>query len=332
MQTTIDEQRAREDGRGREADRPIEFGWTAWKDVVWRIFGKIGSDRIMLVAAGVTFFLLLATIPTLSALVSLYGLFFDPADVVAQTAALAGLVPPGGLEILEDQLTRLTVSGRPELGWTLAVSTVVALWSASAGVKALFEAMNVVNREQEKRNFIVFNGLALLFTLGGIVGAGIAIAIVVLLPLVLGTLGLDFGWLAQLAGYAVFAALVFVGLAFIYRFGPSRREPRWRWVTPGAVFSLVMIVAFSALFSWYSSNFADYDGTYGSLGALIGFLMWIWISVAVVIVGAELNAEAEHQTARDTTELPDRPLGERGAHMADTLGRSRRENTESAAP
>jgi membrane protein len=331
MQMTIDERRARERGRGREADLPAELGWAGWNDVVWRVITKVGADRIMLVAAGVTFYMLLALIPGLSALVSLYGLFFDPADVGTQMALLSGLVPAGGLELIEEQLMRLTSVERPELGWALAVSVAIALWSASAGVKAIFEAMNVVNGETEKRSFVIFNGLALLFTLGAVIGAVIAMASVVVLPLVLGLIGVDFGWLAQAAGLVVFGSLVFCGIALVYRFGPSRREARWRWVTPGAIFSVVTIVAFSALFSWYSSSFANYDKTYGSLGALVGFLLWIWISVAVVMIGAELNAEAEHQTSRDTTERPDRPLGERGAYVADTLGRSRVESGASDA-
>ena len=327
MADVIDRRRAREPGRGRKAAAPGHLGWAGWLDVLWRVVGKIGTDRVMLVAAGVTFFGLMALIPTLSVLVSLYGLFFEPEDVAAQTSALAGIVPQGGLEIMGEQLMRLTAQGKPQLGWALAISLGVALWSASAGVRALFEAMNVVNGEDEKRNFFVLTATALLFTLAGIAGAAVAIVIVVVLPAVLGVLGLEAGWLIQMVGYALLAAMLFGGILVLYRFGPSRRRAQWRWAVPGASFSVIAILAFSALFSWYSANLGGYDSTYGSLGALIALLTWMWLSVAVFIIGAELNAEAEHQTAVDTTEAPDLPLGSRGARMADTLGRARIEKS-----
>lgn len=325
MTDTIDSRRAEERGRGRGADAPRHLGWTGWKDVLWRALSQTGHNRVPLVAGGVAFFLLLALVPTLSALVSLYGLFFNAADVAAQMGALSAIVPAGGLAIIDEQLTRLTAQGEPQLGWTLLISLVIALWSSSAGMKALFDAMNIVNGEAEKRNFFVLNALALLFTLAGIVGAGIAVGIVLILPAVLGVLGLDFGWLIQVAGYLLLAVLLFVGTAILYRFGPSRRDAKWRWLLPGAILSVTVILAVSALFSWYAANFANYDKTYGSLGALIAFLTWMWISVAILVVGAALNAEAEHQTARDSTISPERPMGARGAHMADTLGRGRQE-------
>lgn len=329
--STTESRRASEPGRGRTADEPARLGWKGWMDVVWRTIGKIGTDRVVLVAAGVSFFALFALIPGMSALVSLYGLFFDPADVAAQTELLAAFVPAGGLDIIDEQLTRLTGQDTPQLGWALAISLSVALWSASAGVKALFEAMNVVNGESEKRNFFALNAMALFFTLAGIVGVAVAIGIVVFLPMALRLLGVESGWLIQIAGFALLACLLFGGILVLYRFGPSRRRARWRWAFPGAFLSVTTIMAFSVAFSWYTSNFAAYDRTYGSLGALIALLTWIWLSVMVAIVGAELNAEAEHQTAMDSTDPPDRPMGSRGAHMADTLGKSRIEKSGSTA-
>lgn len=235
---------------------------------------------------------------------------------------LAGLLPEGGRAIIEEQLSRFVQQPAPTLGVALAISLALALWSSSSGVKALIEAMNVAYGEEEKRGFIKLNLVALLFTLGGVVAALVMMACVLATPLVLGYLGLGTGteWLVQIAAYVVMAAALTTGLAVLYRFGPSRRQARWRWITPGAVLAVVVITAVSALFSWYASNFAHYEKTYGSLGGLIGFLTWVWVCMTVVIVGAELNSETEHQTARDSTVGADAPLGQRHATMADTVG------------
>ncbi len=317
-------QREHEPHRGREAEAPQQIPPRGWKDVLWRTWGEINDDRVTLVAAGVTYFLLLSLFPTLTAFVSLYGLFNDPSTVASQLSLLANIVPAGGLEVINDQLTRLTQQGGLTLGVGLIVSLAIALWSASTGIKNMFEAMNITYEEREKRNFFVLNGLALLFTLGGLLAAMLMIAVVVILPAVLSLLGLaqGFEWLVQGLGYLLVAAVLFGGILVLYRWGPSRQGAKWRWLVPGALFSVAVILIASLLFSWYSANFANYEKTYGSLGALIGFLTWIWISVTVVIVGAELNAEMEHQTARDSTVGADAPMGMRDATMADTLGKS----------
>jgi membrane protein len=189
-------------------------------------------------------------------------------------------------------------------------------------VKSLFEAMNVAYDEREKRNFFMLNALALLFTLAGIVGALVMFAVVVALPLVLGFIGFGkgFEWLVTIGGYVLMGLVILTGIAALYRFGPSRQQAKWRWITPGAVFALIVILVVSLLFSWYASNFAHFDKTYGSLGALIGFLTWMWVTVTAVIAGGELNSEIEHQTARDSTTGAEAPMGQRGATMADTLG------------
>jgi membrane protein len=305
--------------------------------VLWRTWSSISNDRVTLIAAGVTYYILLSLVPTLAAFVSLYGLFSDPATVNEHVSGLAVIVPEGGMAIIDQQLTRLSSQGGTTLGWALAVSLGIALWSASNGVKAMFEAMNVAYGEKEKRNFLHLNALALLFTLGGVVAAIVMIAIVVAIPLVLGFLGVPpgLGGLVQGSGYVLLAILLFVGIAAIYRFGPSREQAQWQWVSPGAVLSVVLILVASLLFSWYAANFANFEKTYGSLGALIGLLTWMWISATVVIVGAELNAESERQTARDSTIGEGEPMGERGAVAADTLGKATPEGgdpTEGMSP
>ncbi|WP_082533245.1 YihY/virulence factor BrkB family protein [Devosia sp. Root413D1] len=316
--------RKHEQGRGRHADAPSEMTSKAWKDILWRTWGEISDDRITLIAAGATYYLLLALFPTVVAFVSLYGLFTDASTVNQHVALLAGIVPAGGIQIIDEQLTRLTQQGPAALGWGLVISVALALWSSSSGVKTLFEAMNIAYDEREKRSFLKLNALALLFTLGGLVAAIVMIGVVILMPAVLGALGLSrgFEWLAQGLGYGLVLILLFIGVAALYRLGPSRQQAKWRWLTPGAIMAVAVIIAASLLFSWYSANFANYEKTYGSLGALIGFLTWMWISVMVVLVGAELNAEIEHQTAEDSTVGADSPMGSRHATMADTIGKS----------
>lgn len=319
-----DQQYARQAGRGRQAEDPAQIPPSGWKDVLWRLYRGMTQDRILLTAAGVTFYLLLALVPTLSAFVSMYGLFNDRATVIDQVELLAGIVPAGGLDIIRDQLTRITTESDGTLGVTLLVSLAIALWSASAGVKAMFEAMNVAYHEEEKRSFILFNAIALLFTLGGAVAALLVVAIVVVMPPLLAFLpgGVGLEWLVRIVSYGLMLIVVLVGVAALYRWGPSRQEAKWRWITPGAILAIVALGVASILFSWYVANFSDYNAAYGSLGALIGLLTWIWISVTLVIVGAELNSEVEHQTARDSTTGTELPLGQRGAHMADTVGRA----------
>jgi membrane protein len=317
-------ERAREPGRGRHADSPTQVPTKGWKDILLRTFKEVGNDRVTLIAAGVTYFLLLALFPTLTATISVYGLVVDPATVQEHVGKLAAFLPEGGRAIIEEQLSRFVQQDAPTLGLALAISLALALWSSSSGVKALFEAMNVAYDEDEKRGFIKLNLVALLFTLAGVVGALLMIVCVLATPIILSLLGLGSGteWLVQIAAYLLLAAVLVGGLAALYRYGPSRQQAKWRWITPGAVLAVVVITAVSALFSWYAANFAHYEKTYGSLGGLIGFLTWVWICVTAVIVGAELNSETEHQTASDSTVGADSPLGQRNATMADTVGAS----------
>jgi membrane protein len=317
------ERYAAQAGRGRDAENPGEIPLSGWKDVLWRLYRSITRDRILLTAAGATFYILLALVPTLTAFVSIYGLFNDRTSVLDHVQLLYGIAPPGVLEVITDQLTRLTAQSADTLGLALLVSLSIALWSASAGIKAMFEAMNIAYQEVERRSFFVLNGIALLFTLGGAVATLLVITVVLVMPVLInfvpGGKGLE--WTIRVAAYLAMLSVLACGLAALYRWGPSREEARWRWITPGALLSVVMLGAVSVGFSWYVANFTDNNATYGSLGAVIGLMTWLWISVTLVIIGAELNSEIEHQTARDSTTGPEQPMGERGAHMADTVGR-----------
>jgi membrane protein len=309
-----------DDGRGRSATRPSDVPSPGWKDVFWRVYQKVGDDRVLLIAAGVTFYLLLAFVPALAALVSLYGFFADPATISGHLSALRGVVPGGGMQILEDQLTRLSEQGQTTLGLTSAISIAISLWSANAGVKSLFEAMNIAYDEEEKRPFLKLNLVSLAFTIGAIVSILVMVGIAVFLPWLLDGLGETGALVIRVLSIAALAVLLMLLLAALYRWGPSREDAEWRWITPGAVLTVVVTAIASALFTWYVANFGSYNATYGSLGAVVGFMVWIWITMIILIVGAEINAETEHQTARDTTTGPAQPMGSRGAVMADGVG------------
>ncbi len=310
-----------EGGRGRGAERPGQIPARGWKDVVWRTIQEFSADRLMLVAAGMTFYVLLALFPAVTAMVSIYGLFTDASNFGDQMRVLSGFLPGGAMDIISEQMARVASKGETKLGLGLVFGLGLALWSANAGMKTLFDALNIVYEEDEKRGFVRLTLVSLFFTLCAIVFLIVALAGVVLLPIALEFVGLGGiePWLLILR-WPLLLVVVAGGLSIVYRYGPSRERARWRWVTPGAGLAAVLWVIFSIAFSWYAQNFGSYDETYGSLGAAIGFMTWIWVSSMVVLVGAELDAELEHQTARDSTTSPAQPMGRRGARMADTLG------------
>jgi membrane protein len=313
---------ASEQGRGRDADTPTEIPAQGWKDVLWRTYEEFGKDRIMSVAAGVTYYALLAVFPAIAALVSIYGLFADPATIQDHLNAMSGVMPGGALDIVREQVSRIASQGGGALSFGFIFGLVLSLWSANAGMKAVFDALNIVYDEEEKRSFIKLNLMSLTFTLGAIFFIILAIGGIIVLPIILDFIGLGQGteWLLALARWPILLVGVVAGLSLIYRFGPSRDKAEWRWVTPGGIVAAILWIAVSMLFSWYVANFGSYNETYGSLGAVIGFMTWIWLSTVVVLLGAEVNAETEHQTAKDTTEGAHQPMGARGAQMADTIG------------
>jgi membrane protein len=315
-------QAAAEKGRGRSADTPTEIPARGWKDILWRTYEEFNKDRVMSVAAGVTYYALLALFPAIAALVSIYGLFADPGTIQDHLNTLSGVLPSGALDIIREQVTRIASQGGGTLGFGFVFGLGLSLWSSNAGMKAIFDALNIVYGEEEKRSFIKLNLLSLSFTLGAIAFILIALAGIIVLPIVLNFIGLGSGteWLVSLARWPILLIGVIFGLSLIYRFGPSRDKAEWRWVTPGGIVAAVLWLAVSMLFSWYVANFGSYNETYGSLGAVIGFMTWIWLSTIVVLLGAEINAETEHQTAKDTTEGTHQPMGTRGARMADTIG------------
>ena len=227
---------------------------------------------------------------------------------------MQGLIPGGGVDILHEQMQRLSEQGRTKLGLTSATAIIIALWSANAAMKALFDAMNVAYNEDEKRGFVRLTATTLAFTLTSLAAVIVLSGIVVILPAFLSLLGLGAvaQWVARLGGFVLMFAIMTAGLAALYRWGPSRRVAQWRWITPGALVATAVTIVASALLTWYVKSFGSYNATYGSLGAVFGFMTWLWISTTIVSAGAELNAETEHQTSQDTTEGPSRSIGRSG--------------------
>ena len=280
----------------------------------------------MLVAAGVTFYALLALFPAIAAVVALYGLFTDATAITNHLNLLAGFLPSGALDVIGDQVKLLTAQDQSTLSYTFMGTLALSLWGANAATKAIFDALNIIYKEREKRGFIQLTLRSLAFTLGGILIVLSAIGGIVVVPVALKVLGFPDGSTAYLLSLMrwplLFVAILFA-LACLYRFGPSRERPLWRWVTWGSAVAAGIWIGGSLLLSWYVANFGSYNATYGSLGAIIGFLIWMWLSIIIVLSGAEINAETEHQTVRDSTVGDRKPMGARGAKMADDLGAAR---------
>lgn len=308
--------------RGRGAETPREVPLRGWKDVAVRVKKQIKGDDVPLLAAGVAFFALLALVPTLVALVSVYGLVADPADIQRNIEDVLRAAPAEVRELVSSQLETIVESEPSGLRLGAIIGLLVALWSASSGVKHLIGAINVAYDEDEGRGFLKLRGLALAMTLGGILLLAVAVAALVVLPNALddsGSTGVARTTLLIIR-WPIFALIALVALAVIYRWAPDRDRPQWRWTSAGAVFATVVWVIASIGFSIYTANFGDYNETYGALGAIVVVMLWLFITAYVVIAGAEVNAELERQTAVDSTTGPARPLGERDAYAADTVG------------
>ncbi len=318
-----------EPGRGRTAEHPGQIPFRGWRDIFWRAWTEFNRDNIPQVAGGVAFFGLLAVFPAMAAFVSLYGLFFDPSTVEQQLHVLSGVLPGEAMDLVTEQLKRLTSTRHSGLSLAFVTGLLLSLWSANAGMKSLMVGLNISFEEKEKRKFVRLNLVSLAFTFGGLVFMLLTIAAVVAVPIVLAFVGYQGSALSVLRWPALL--LVAIGaLALLYRYGPSRQAERWRWVTAGSALAAILWLTASLLFSQYVSHFGNYDKTYGSLGAVIGFMSWIWVSIITVLFGAEINSEIEHQTAVDTTAGHSRPMGERGAFMADTLGKARPDSAAKA--
>jgi membrane protein len=272
-----------------------ETGWPFWKHVIYRTVAEISDDRLLALAAGVVFYGLLALFPAVTALVSSYALFADTSTNGHHLALIGGLMPESAYSIVNEQVGRIVSKGTGTLGFTFFFGLALALWSANAGAKAIIDALNIVYGVKERRGFIKLNLVSLAFTVGAIASLLLAIAAIVVLPVALsylpfaGSIESALRW----ARWPVLFLLLMAALAVLYRFGPDNPDARWQWISPGATFAAVAWLAGSALLSWYLGSFAHYDKTYGSLGAGIGLMMWLWMTAIVVLVGAEFNSEID---------------------------------------
>ncbi|MGB7756503.1 MAG: YihY/virulence factor BrkB family protein [Salinisphaera sp.] len=313
----------REDGRGRTARTPAHIPLMGWKDILLRVFHAFSDNNLSIIAAGVSFYGLLAIFPGIAAFVAIYGLFQDPHNVVSQMQGLAGVLPPDVINTVTGQIAQIASRPTGTLGFAALITLALALWSARKGTNALMVALNVVYAEKESRNLIITTLLSLALTLAIIVGL-IGVAVLAAgVPLVATAIGFN-GWVVAIArgiGLGGGALLLMLGIAGLYRFAPSRTRPKWRWVIVGATIVTVFWIVGSLAFSVYVAFSNSYSATYGSLGAVVVVLTWLYITIVIMLVGGEINAQLEFQTTEDTTVSGNKPMGERGAFVADNIAR-----------
>jgi membrane protein len=312
----------KEPGRGRSAHAPSEIPRAGWRDILLRVMHKLGEDNVSLVASGVALNTLLAVFPAMAVLASVYGMFASPAQVAKEISPFYGILPHDAASIIQTQLQALARPHNQTLGIGAIVSFVVSIYYSSQGVSALMSATNIAYTERERRGFIKLVLVAAGFALGAVVGFVLMLALTLAVPIALQRL--------PLPAFVSFAVLVvrwillwgfaILGLAIVYRYAPSRENAQWRWVSWGSIIAATLWLGASFLFSLYVRDFGSYGKTYGALGGVIVLIMWFYLQGFAIVLGAEFNAETEHQTAVDTTRGPPAPMGKRGAYVADTLG------------
>ena len=286
---------------GRPAEGPGDIPARGWWDITLRVIKRFGNDNVSLVAGGVALYVLLSVFPGLTALVSVYGLFATPVDVVQHMKDFSTVLPPGVWDIFNTQLQELVHHSGGTLTTAAVVGVLVALWSARSAMSALMTATNIAYGEREKRSFVVQVVLSIIFTIGAIAGFLLMFLLGVAIPVVLKLLGT--GHVVQIVAAILRIALMWflavLGLAVIYRYAPARDHPQWRWVTWGSAIAATLWLAASGLFAFYVQTFASYGKTYGALGGVIALIMWFYLSSIIIVVGAEMNAEMERQTRKD---------------------------------
>ena len=285
---------------------PAGVSLSTWWRIMLRTMRELTTDRVSLVAAGCAFYATLALFPAMTMVISIYGLVFDPATVEPQLAQLRDLLPPSAYALIADRIHVLVTKPPATLTTSLVISVTVALWSATTGTKSVLGALNLAYDTPERRGFFRFQLTAFGMTLTAITAAAIGIALLVLLPAVSSFLGIseDAAFIGRAASLAVLVLFVLLALSLVYRFGASRPAPDWPWVAPGALVATVLWLAASTLYSYYVGHLSSYDATYGSLGAVVGMMMWFYVSAFVALLGAELNAELEAQVLSPAGERP----------------------------
>lgn len=306
---------------GRDAAQPSNIPLRGWIQVAKRLWQRIGRDNLTLVAAGVAFYAMLALFPAIASMIAIYGLVFDPAEAGQQIDYFRGILPDEAFDIVAAQFTEVAAGSGKKQGVGAAMAIALSLWSSAKGARSLITALNIAYDERETRNLIRQNIAALMLTAFFIILAIAGLSVILLIPLILELFGLGIWteWLMATLRWPLIMFIALFALAWTYRYGPSRRNARWRWVIPGVVLAVVLWVLAAYLFSLYVNQLANYSATYGSVGAIVVLLMWFYVSAFVIILGAELNAELERQTAQDTTWHGEQPMGQRGAYVADNL-------------
>jgi membrane protein len=308
--------------RGRSAGNPRQIPLRGWKDILVRSWREVSENNIFLASGGVTYAILLALFPALAALVSIYGLLLDPAQVERQVASLADILPPESTQMIGDELHKLVTAPHGSLSIGAGVALLLALWSASRGMSGLIGAFNIAYQQKETRGFFKLNFIAIGLTVVMLIGGTTIIALVGVLPAAIEFVGLSQSakWLLLVLEWPLLIVVVMGGLAVLYRYAPNRQAPRWQWVSPGAIAATILWLLGSAGFSAYVTHFNSYDKTYGSLGGVVVMLTWLYLSAFVTLFGAVINAQSERQTQADSTVGHPKAMGDRRAYAADTVG------------
>lgn len=305
--------------RGHNAEKPTQIPQKGWKDIALRVKDRLTKDHVTLVSAGIAFYFFLAIFPAIAAALSIYGLVMEPAQVEQQMSQLANVLPEQAHQMISDILKQQSEKSGSSLGWSLVLSLLISLWSANKGTKAVFEGVNITYDETDGRGFFKKNAVTLMFTLGGIIIGFFAIVMVVAFPALIDKIGLPstLEIIIQFLRWPVLALIVMFALTAVYKIAPYRESPAFKWASWGAIIATVFWLAGSLLFSLFVNNFGILDETYGSFAAVITLMLWFFLTAFIVLLGAEVNSEMEHQTRRDTTTGEDKPMGQRGGYHAD---------------
>ena len=315
-------QARKESERGREAEAPTDIPPLGWWDISWRVFQRLGDNRVGLAAAALAMYALMSIFPGLAVLASIYGAFTSPGDVMRHMSAFAGMMPPGVWDMLAAQLQNITRQAQTTLTLAAGLGLVTALWSARSAMSSLMTATNIAYREREKRGFFRQVILSVVLTLGSLLGFMAVLLLGIAVPVALQVLGMSASirWAALVIRLATLWCLAALGLAIVYRYAPARERAQWRWVTWGSAIASTLWFGATAGFSYYVHSFGRFGQTYGALGGSVVLLLWFYISGYIVIIGGLVNAEMERQTRIDSTIRHGAPLGQRGAYAADTVG------------
>jgi membrane protein len=305
--------------RGHNAEKPTQIPQKGWKDIALRVKDRLTKDHVTLVSAGIAFYFFLAIFPAITAALSIYGLVMEPAQVEQQMSQLANVLPEQAHQMIRDILKQQSEKSGSSLGWSLVLSLLISLWSANKGAKAVFEGVNITYDETDGRGFLKKTAVTLMFTLGGIMIGFFAIVMVVAFPALIDKIGLPstLETIIQFLRWPVLALIVMFALTAVYKIAPNRESPAFKWASWGAIIATVLWLAGSLLFSLFVNNFGRLDETYGSFAAVITLMLWFFLTAYIVLLGAEVNSEMEHQTRRDTTTGEDKPMGQRGGYHAD---------------